>query len=172
MKNIIYVVFLALGVSNAMAQSQTEEGRWLIEANTNFGNAHASNTGFSLNSTDGETVWNIGAEGGYFIKDNLAIKAGLGYSPALESGSLSPEVFSYKIGAKYYISNVIPVQLDFNGAYIQAADNPSYIGLQAGYAWFLGDNVSVEPGIRYDISTDEEAALSVFQFKIGFAIHI
>lgn len=168
MKKIIFVVFLALGVSNAMAQSQTEEGRWLIEANTNFGNGHASNTGFSLASADGETVWNIGAEGGYFIKDNLAIKAGLGYGSGFGTSS-----FSYKIGAKYYISNVIPVQLDFNGVSFEDADlNPSYIGLQAGYAWFLGDNVSVEPGIRYDISTDEDAALSVFQFKIGFAIHI
>lgn len=147
-----FLLFFALSVSTAMTQSQTEEGKWLIEANTNFGNTHASNTGFSLDSADRETVWNIEAEGGYFVIDNLAIKAGLGYG-----SGFGTSVFSYKIGAKYYILNVIPVQLDFNGATIQAADNPSYIGLQAGYASFLGDNVSIEPGIRYDISTDEAA---------------
>ena len=49
------------------------------EINTGFGESSGSYTGFSLYSRDGNTSWGVGGEAGYFILDDLALKAGPGY---------------------------------------------------------------------------------------------
>ena len=68
---------------------------------------------------------------------------------------------------------MIPVQVDYSGGIIEDLDeDPSYFGVQAGYAIFLGSNVSVEPGIRYNISLNEDYSnKDTFQFNIGFVLH-
>ncbi|WP_158976291.1 hypothetical protein [Cellulophaga sp. L1A9] len=175
MKKVFLIAAMALFGFGVQAQDengggQTDMGSWLIEANTGFGAAAGSNTAFSLTSVDGDTSWSIGAEGGYFVADDLAVKVGLGYSDTT-IGLLDYSSFNYKIGAKYYISSMIPVQVDYAGSSIKDADeNPSYIGLQGGYAIFLGQNVSIEPGLRYNVALNDfyEDAL---QFNVGFALH-
>ena len=158
-----------LGAKN---EGQTEVGKWLIEANTNFGASMASNTGISYSDTDGDSEYNFGAEVGYFVVKDLAVKAGLGYG-GIKNDLLDITIFSYKIGAKYYIISQIPVQVDYSGASIKDFnENPSYLGIQAGYAWFLGSNVSVEPGVRYNLTlNDNYTDKSTFQVNIGFALH-
>ena len=51
---------------------------------------------------------------------------------------------------------MIPVEVSYNGTStspsIAGQKNPSFVGIQAGYAVFLGDMVSLEPGIRYNNS--------------------
>lgn len=168
------VAIVVLGyTANAQDESGSalSKGSWLIEANTGFGAdiyGHTANTGFGLYSVDGTTVWSVGAEGGYFVMDDLAIKAGLGYSDF--DGT---SVFSYKLGAKYYIISQIPVQLDLTGASFQDADeNPMWLGIQGGYAIFVADNISVEPGLRYNMSMNEDFTdEGIFEFRIGFALH-
>ncbi|WP_424988978.1 hypothetical protein [Flagellimonas sp.] len=176
MKKTIFMIAVAIGftfTSNAQDGTQTDKGSWLIEANTGFGGgdtgvAHTANTGFGLVSIDDLTIWSIGAEGGYFIADNLAAKVGLGYSDF--DGT---SIFSYKLGAKYYIINTIPVQLDVTGASLQdATENPLWLGFQGGYAIFIGDMVSIEPGLRYNLSLNEDfTEEGMFEFRIGFALH-
>ncbi|WP_422084087.1 hypothetical protein [Ulvibacterium sp.] len=146
--------------------AQTEEGSFLIEASTGFGFLNnVANTGFYLSSQDGETVFNIGAEGGYFIIDNLALKAGLGFG---DNGFNS--ILSYKLGAKYYVIGQIPVAMDFTGASIQdVSENPIFLGIQGGYAIFLGDYIALEPGLRYNFTLNEDASDSFFQFNVGVA---
>ncbi|MEP0213567.1 MAG: hypothetical protein ABJD66_10160 [Cellulophaga sp.] len=184
MKKLFIVAITALGFTfAAQAQDaatstnggQTAQGKWLIEANTGFGGqagTQAASTSFGLTSVDGNTSWNLGAEGGYFVADDLAVKVGLGYGDNGSDGAGS-SAFSYKIGAKYYIASMIPVQVDYTGASIKDFDeNPSYLGLQGGYAIFLGENVSIEPGLRYNITmNDDYTEEDVFQFQIGFALH-
>jgi len=180
MKKLILsaAALFAFGFANAQEAKtttggggQTAEGKWLIEANTGFGGAHSADTSFGLNSVDGETTWKIGAEGGYFVIDRLAIKAGVGFADNGGDGPGSSS-FSYKAGVKYYIKDMIPVQVDYSGASIKDADeNPSYIGLQAGYAIFLGENVSIEPGIKYNLSMNSDFYEDVFQVRVGFALH-
>ena len=149
---------------------QTDEGKWLIEANTGFGDiaAHGASTGFGLTSWEGSTIWSLGFEGGYFVMDDLAIKAGLGYTD-LDGFSM----FSYKLGGKYYVGGQIPIQVDITGASIEDADeNPLWLGLQGGYAIFLNDYVSLEPGLRYNFSlNDQYSGEGAFELRIGFALH-
>ncbi|HEU0125495.1 hypothetical protein [Flavobacterium sp.] len=166
MKKIVLAAIAVMAFGFANAQEQTAKGKWLIEANTGFG-AATGNTSFGLTSRDGETNWNVGAEGGYFVADNLAVKLGLGYGDDGDSN-----VFSYKVGAKYYLLNKFPLEASYTGVSIKDVDhNPSFIGLQGGYALFLGNNVSIEPGLRYNITTNEDYGKSFFQFNIGFALH-
>ncbi|WP_433833342.1 hypothetical protein [Flavobacterium anhuiense] len=168
MKKIVFAALAVLGFTFANAQEQTAKGKWLIEANTGFGAVNVGNTSFQLSSTDGETQWGVGAEGGYFVADNLAVKAGLGYSDL----GHSVNAFSYKVGAKYYLLNKFPLEASYTGASIKDVDeNPSYIGLQGGYAWFVGKIVSIEPGLRYNISMNDDFGKDVFQVNIGFALH-
>src|SRR5690606_19806725 len=177
MKKTFFIAVLALFGFGANAQDggngATAKGKYLIEANTGFGGgsnmfAHSANTGFGLMSLDGTTIWSVGAEGGYFVMDNLAVKAGLGFTD--NDGST---IFSYKVGAKYYIIGSIPVQLDFTGASIKDFnENPLWLGIQGGYAIFLNDFVSVEPGLRYNLSLNEDFTdEGMFEFRIGFALH-
>ncbi|MEZ4854319.1 hypothetical protein [Flavobacterium sp.] len=173
MKKVLFAAIAVLGFMSVQAQEKTEsgqtsEGKWLIEANT--GNAMLGNTGFYFSSQDGESMYNIGLDGGYFVIDDLAIKAGLGYGGNSVDDS---NVFSYRVGAKYYVKSMIPVTLDLTGASIKDADeNPMWLGVGAGYAWFLGQNVSIEPGVRYNHSlNDNYTDKGVFQFNVGFALH-
>lgn len=170
-KLLLFVAVAFLGFSAANAQDDKSgnalsEGSWVIEANT--GSWATGNTAFSLTSIDGNTVWSAGADAGYFIKENLAIKAGLGYT---DPGEDVDGTFVYKIGAKYYVNGTIPVGLDFTGA-SNDGNNANWVGLQAGYAWFIADNVSIEPTLRYNITLDDQKADSAFQALIGFAIHL
>ncbi len=175
MKKIILSILAvaAFGTANAQEESskggQTSKGKWLIEANT--GNAMLGTTGFYLTSFDGDTSYNIGLDGGYFVMDDLAIKAGLGYGDDSVSNS-----FSYRLGAKYYVKSMIPVTLDLTGASGDAVEvageTPMWLGIGAGYAWFLGQNVSIEPGLRYNHSLNENYTdKGVLQLNIGFALH-
>ena len=180
MKKIIVTLsaLLVFGFVNAQDKSgtkkdgQTESGKWVIEVNTDFGTPMGSNTGFSYSDTDGNTVLNIGAEAGYFVIKDLALKFGIGYG-SMKSDLIDTNIFSYRIGAKYYIISKIPVQVDYSGASIKDFnENPSYLGLQAGYAWFLGSNVSIEPGVKYNLSlNDKYTDKNTLQFNIGFALH-
>ncbi|WP_111659511.1 hypothetical protein [Olleya aquimaris] len=175
MKNLLMIAAVAVfGLTSVNAQdtdsSQTAEGKWLIEANT--GNATLGNTGFYLSTSDGVTSYNIGFDGGYFVIDDLALKAGLGYGGvSADLGDTS--VFSYRIGGKYYVNSMIPITLDLTGASIKdATENPMWLGIGAGYAWFLGNNVSIEPGLRYNHSLNEDFTdEGVFQVNVGFALY-
>ena len=174
MKKLIFILAIAIGsVQGIYAQDNHDhgpvhEGKWLIEINT--GSWTVGNTGFSLASADGDTMWSIGAEGGYFVHNNLAIKAGLGYQ---DYGDGDFSSFNYKAGLKYYLANYFPLGVDYTGTSYDGADeNPSYLGLQGGYAWFITPKVSIEPTIRYNLSLNSDFYDDVFQALIGFAIHL
>lgn len=170
MKKITTILFAlcAFAFANGQAKDgQLLKGKWLIEANTGFGN-NVGSTAIYFSNSNGVSSFNIGAEGGYFIKDNLALKLGLGYGEVDGVG----DPIAYKIGAKYYIKGMIPVELSYNGIGFGDADlNPTYVGAQIGYALFLGKNVSIEPGIRYNLATHKQFYDNNLQLNIGFAIH-
>jgi hypothetical protein len=180
MKKIIFTVAVvfSLGFANAQDKNegdnggQTSKGKWLIEANT--GNAMIGSTSFSYVSSDGESTYNVGLDGGYFIFDDFALKAGLGYGGDSFS---STNAFSYRLGVKYYAISMIPITLDLTGASGDAVENfdgetPLWLGIGAGYAIFLGDNVSIEPGLRYNLSLNQDySEEDIFQLNIGFVLH-
>ncbi|WP_225035749.1 hypothetical protein [Winogradskyella sp. SM1960] len=179
MKKLLFTAAVAvLGFTSVSAQEEAtgsalSKGSWLVEANTGFGAGdygHTANTGFGLFSVDDTTVWSLGGEAGYFVMDDLAVKVGLGYNDFDGASS-----FSYKLGAKYYIASQFPVQVDLTGASgddVFGDETPLWIGLQGGYAWFVADNISIEPGLRYNLSMNEDFTdEGILEFRVGFALH-
>ncbi len=172
MKKIILITaaVFAFGFVNAQEKTgdnggQTSKGKWLIEANT--GSWATGNTSFSLLSVDGiDTAWSVGLDGGYFVMDDLALKLGMGYS----DDGVGSTPFSYKVGVKYYIESKFPVGIDLTGI-SGNGDNANWVGFQGGYAWFVSDNVSIEPAVRYNVTLDKDKSDNAFQGLIGFALH-
>jgi hypothetical protein len=180
MKKVILSMVALATFGFASAQEQTAKGKWLIEANTGFGGQNVGSTGFSLSSSDGNTDYNLGAEGGYFIMQDLAVKVGLGYGGKSRkinafdgtSSTVTTSTIGYKIGAKYYVIHKIPVELSINGASVKdATENPLWLGIQGGYAIFLSDKIALEPGLRYNHSlNDKYTDKGVIQFNVGFSM--
>ncbi len=163
MKKVLLTIAIAVLGFTANAQEsegQTEKGKFVIEANT--GSATTGNTSFSFSSSDGNSNFSIGLDGGYFFMDDLAVKAGLGYNDSRED-------FVYKIGVEYYIGGQFPVGIDFTGTSFDGGSS-NLLGLQAGYAYFLGENVSVKPTVRYNVAL-EDGRQGAFQGLIGFALY-
>ncbi|MDN3672165.1 hypothetical protein QWY99_03665 [Flavobacterium branchiarum] len=96
-----------LGFAFANAQEQTAKGKWLIEAKTGFGETDTRNTSFRLSSHDGSTAWNVGTEGGYFVMNDLAVKAGLGYGDNRNDFQI---LFSHTSKNKIVLIKQVPVR--------------------------------------------------------------
>jgi hypothetical protein len=147
---------LGLGFGNYATGPTNISGEGSGEGSEGSGGGEGSEGG----SGSGEAA--EGGEGGTTVSGTGgAAIAGLG------------EILSYKIGVKYYLLDVIPLQVDISGTNVS---NYNYeIGLQAGYAFFLGEekNVSIEPGIRYSIPLETTVGNidDQFQMNIGLALH-
>jgi opacity protein-like surface antigen len=170
MKKLMILVSAVALSSTMFAQDQVSKGKILIEANT--GNAMIGSTNFGFLKLDEFTTFSLGLDGGYCIMDNLALKAGLGYSSEKYGDADAETAINYRLGAKYYAMSKIPVTLDVTGASTEADEDPMWLGIGAGYAFFLGDNVSIEPGLRYNMSLNSDYSEdAVIQFNVGFALH-
>lgn len=164
------LLLFSLVFTFALGSAQTQQGSKFLEVGTSFTPSTVSSTGINFTTSDKLNTFNVGAEGGYFIVDNLAVKAGLGYGDVAYDGNNLGSAFSYKAGVKYYAGGFIPLGVDVNGASIKDSDvNPNYVGLSAGYAWFVGDRISLEPQARYDIST-VDAFKNVFSVGLGINV--
>lgn len=176
MKKIILTAAAVFAFGFANAQDQTKEGKILIEANTGFG-TQVGSTAIGFTNNEFGSTYSIGAEGGYFVMDDLAIKVGLGISGDSPKSGTATSLLGYKVGAKYYVKSMIPVEVSYNGTStspsVSGQKNPSFLGIQAGYAVFLGSNVSLEPGLRYNYSllSKDDGGVSGLQFNVGFALH-
>lgn len=176
MKNLLLtsLLFLFSALSIHAQNPALTGGNVFLEANGRLGSSFGEYstvpmTGFSLISIDETTIWSVGFEGGYFIQDQFAVKAGLGY---LDFDGQSSS-FSYKVGARYYAASQIPLQVDVSGATMQdRTENPLWLGLQGGYAIFLTERISLEPSLRYMISLNEEfSGDNIFEARFGFVLY-
>ena len=190
-KLLLLVSISILMATHSYAQdegnSASSKGSFLIEVNTGFGEVSMANTSLIFRYREEGEEWAIGGEGGYFIADDLALKIGLGFSDLGNNDNIAGDL-SWKLGAKYYVASKFPVQIDLNGSRRTYGDNPDFdlstppvetpdatplwLGFQAGYAWFVANNVSIEPGLRYGIGLNDDADNigSDFAFNIGFNV--
>ncbi|WP_370088573.1 hypothetical protein [Ekhidna sp.] len=181
MKKIILSIFLTSAMFLVTAQEATQQGNVLFEVGlTPLGTEtlmKGNSTGFALMSVDGSTIFSIGAEAGFFVKDDFALKFGLGYTDL--DGT---NYFSYKLGIKQYMNGAVPVQVDLTGATWEDFEgfggsvdtpDPLWLGLQFGYAAFLSDDISFEPTLRYNISMNQDFSdQNILELRFSFAIFL
>lgn len=140
------------------ASQATQSGNYVLGLNS---------TGLGFSNVEKATDFNAGVSAGVFVEDGLALLANLGYGSS-HFNDVNVNSWNYGVGAKYYIADVLPLQLDWNGSTGNGiSPNTSYIGTQLGYAWFPFRNFSVEPKLRYSFSTKDEYP-DVFSGGVGF----
>ena len=138
----------------------------MIELGTSpFGN-DVVYSGLNFASSDGTTLLSIGADGGYFIGDNSAIKIGFGFLNYEDDSFIS-----YMAGFKHYLNGKIPIQVDLIGSSGYDSE-PLYAGLQGGYALFLGEKVSFEPTLRYNASLNADYWADVVELRFNFTLFL
>jgi len=186
MKKLITVtlsLFTILGLS-----AQTEKGVVLLGADSNFGFSSLSVTDYNdLDESDflAGTITEaaISLNGSSFIIDNLALGLLINYFNSKlevegEDDSVS-SLITYGLMARYYIGESgLWGQGSYSmGTLDDGADDMdiSGTGISLGYAWFVSDNVSINPSLGYFMSNTEldndVMKMAGLSGSIGIAIH-
>jgi len=149
-------VFLALVLFAVGAFAQTERGKIRIGGSSNLGYSSAS-----YNQTDFDGSSNsffINVHGGYFIVDNLSLEVGVLYGYSwLNSREFGKSYFIQvggELGFRYYFPMKFFLGSNFDISHILISsfyDPLSNFNVEAGYAWFLSENVALEPAINYHL---------------------
>ena len=120
-----------------------------VSAQTDAGNMYFGPTS-ALSISDGGDI-GLDVTMGYFVMDNLAPMAKIGYDG---------DDFTFGLGARYYIGGSILVGVEGRNEF-------DVIAVQGGYVLWLTDNVSLEPMLDAIVSPDFSANV-----KVGFGIYL
>lgn len=186
MQKILVLLFTLLALISPIHAQQMEhknkkkpriipKNTWSIE--TNVSNAIWTqtefvrpSTGVGMSTADEEFILALGAEGAYFVLDNLALKLGFGVNLHSVSRYLST-TFSYRVGAKYYAWRKFPIQTDISGAAERDAGGYWFWGIRMGYAFFLALNIAIEPSIRYNAELNV-SPINYWEGHIAFSLFL
>lgn len=143
----IYIAFLCLLASTLLASAQTEAGRWVINPTSEL--SLTTNNPFS-DKTYRNIVLQVGA--GHFVADNFLARVSCGYEYQ-KMGDTKDRYWNFGVGGRYYINGVIPIGLSVEHyiSRIKVPGAPAFtqpfpaISVEAGYAWFVAPNLSIEP---------------------------
>lgn len=155
------VVALGLMMSVA-AHAQFESGKKYCGA---------SLTGLNL-SYNGSEDLNLGlqAKAGYFLEDDMMLVAQAEYKHSGLEGV--KDYWALGAQGRYYIEQ--------NGIYLGAgvklihtgSYNDVMPGLEVGYAFFIGKQVTLEPAVYYDQSFKNHSEYSTVGLKLGIGIYL
>jgi hypothetical protein len=146
------------------ASAQTSSGNILIDGSSSF----SFNSMKNADSKSTETNIDLGLTGGYFVIDGLAV--GLGINLLMESSKPDggdadkSSITMISPMARYYVGDIGvwgQISYGFGSASYdgEKAYSVSNLGISAGYAIFLNDNISLNPTLGYNMmSTKMEGA--------------
>lgn len=166
MKNLILVLAMAMSTMFMAQSTNVEKGKQATQVGNYTVGLSSTNLGFT--NVDKSTTLNVGLDAGYFVAPQLAVKASVGYT-STHFKDFNSNDWSYGVGVKYYVAGVVPVQVDWNGS-TGNNFNPSssFVGTQLGYAFYPSSSFSIEPALRYNISTDKKVDSNVFSGAVSF----
>lgn len=155
----LLVCLLVVGLTSA--QAQFEKGKWIV-------NPSVTGLNFSYNTDTEKAHFGIEAHGGAFLMDNVALLLNLG---AQWQGG-GTDRYKVGVGGRYYFDRVgvyVGANLNLN-RYVGQYDHKWTRfggGLEAGYAFFLSQTVTIEPAVYWDINKDR----SELGLKVGFGFY-
>ena len=159
MKKVLFIAVMFLMTLTASAQF--EQGKF-------YGGASLSGIDFNYS---GANKLSLAAEldAGYFVYDNVLVKANVGIDTRSSYTNLS-----LGVGARYYIiQNGIYLGLN---AGLQQVDSERHndvtAGMEVGYAFFINRHCTIEPAVYYNQSFESHKDYSKFGLKIGFCIYM
>lgn len=193
MKKIVTVIAFALICSGAYAQFN--QGRILVGGSIGFDSrTHKLDANNTTTTLGNRTTFTLSPQAGYFIIDNLA--AGLSLSVSSESekedgsnNKTSTATTAVQPFVRYYLPQSIffQAQVGFGGqtqkSKTQSTSTTTKYGLfswaiGAGYAYFLTDNVAIEPLVYYaqeslkNKDTDAKLKMGGLGFQIGLQVYL
>ena len=161
MKKTLTCLFIVCSLFTSQAQDDVfqRKGSILLETGYNLIAGVFSGSGASIFLQDGETVTSIGADMGYFLSEDFALKFKL--SIISGNGTLT----NIGAGGKYYIGGVAPIEGSLGLLTGQGLD--AFVGnVGIGYAAVLAPNIYLEPSIGLFV-IDGDSAVNI---RIMFAM--
>lgn len=187
MKKLFLSTLLLVVCASAFAQF--EKGRILAGGSISFAaNTNKTKTNSATNTDGKTTTLGFNPKAGYFFIDNLA--AGLGMDISSSSfkseGSGNKDVqssFSLSPFVRYYIEPGIFFQGTFGAGSGKFEDQTGNVtvttkyaltnwSLGAGYAYFIKNNVAIEPFVGYGSTIFKEKSTEVKDISSGLFINI
>ncbi|MEO8590898.1 MAG: outer membrane beta-barrel protein [Flavobacteriales bacterium] len=158
-KVLIALCAVALGTT---AMAQTDQGGWMFGAGSNLGFTSSKDDN---DQEDAVSNFSLDARAGYFVIDNLAIGLDIGFS-STSVGDQSSSSFNAGPYVRYYLPMKIFAEVGYQfgsqkttidlGPPLGSVDvtyGTGALGIGVGYAAFLNDNVSIEPMIKYSMTS-------------------
>lgn len=151
------------------ANAQTEQGGWLVGGSTDLSFV---STSYDVPGADNDSRFNLNTKAGYFLMDNLAAGLNIGFLSEKDNFS------STLIGpfARYYFNGTFYAGLgyDIQSFKPDGGDSVSggWLNIEAGYPFFVVDNVAFEPSLRYSLgSGDLNKDSSQFGLNVGVFLY-
>ncbi len=167
MKKIFVMAFAVLiSAGTAMAQLPINKGNFFVSANIS-----------ELDLTfGGGTDFTLGAGGGYFLADKLALIGGLSISAdsqKIGGETYSDNSFGLAAGARYFFLEQTKGGFFADGMLgvnkQKDVDAAFRLALGAGYAYFLNEHVALEPMVMLTLPFSSDYDVT---FSIGGAISV
>ena len=158
------IVLFTISIARTQDSGFVRDGKVLIETGVGFTSilTIGGSSGFNLILDEGESIMNLGLEGGYFVSEDFAIKGQFGIFSV--SGS---SLINVGAGGKYYIAGRVPVEVMLG--IITGEGDTAFSGrIRGGYAIRLADNIALEPSIG-GLLIDSDF---LFTIGIGFALFL
>lgn len=177
MKKIVMIVSaLVLGTS---AMAQTDQGGWMLGAGSNLGYSSVKQDN---DQEDAENALSFNVRAGYFVIDHLAAGLDIGYN-STSQGDADASALGVGPYLRYFLmENKLFGELSYQFQTVSAGGenlgNGSAIGIGAGYAAWLNDNVTIEPMVKYSLlgfkaeGADEAVNGSGFGLMVNFGIYL
>lgn len=175
-KILVAVSALVLGTT---AMAQTDQGTWMFGAGSNLGFTSGK---VDNDQEDATSNLDLNVRAGYFVIDNLAIGLDVSYGSESTGGvssttmGVGPYLRYYLMESKLFGEAGYQFQsASFDGDNLGSG---SALGIGAGYAAWLNDNVTIEPMVKYNMTSfkpegaDESAKGGNFGVMINFGIYL
>jgi outer membrane protein len=192
MKNITFFAIATLASVGAFAQFN--QGRMLVGGSAEFRTmADKTKSGSTTTTNGNRTTLSVAPSFGYFVINQLAVGAALETGLSKWNAKTSNDIdnTTHSLSFQPFVRYYLPMGVFFQGkfgigsaktTYDEDFDDEKYntssLALSAGYAFFLSDNVALEPELGYrtskfkDTDSDTKNINSGLFLRVGFQIYL
>jgi len=166
MKLKLILLLMALGSFSLIANAQIEQGTIYAGVNSNLNYSSTSVDG----APDNVNQFNLNLMGGYFFVDNVMGGLGIGYN-TISAGNTDFSSTNWTLFGRYYINGQIFLGAGYESQKQEDIDAINSLALEAGYAAFITDDITVEPSLGYGLGLGDNDA-NTFVINVGFGIYL
>lgn len=136
--------------------------------------ANATGLDFGVTKVkDADDIINFGivGKGSYFVIDNLAITAGLGFDYE-KMGDVNTNAFAFEVGAKYYFYNALYAGVGYQGLKAKDVDLASFAKVEVGYDIYISERVFFAPAVYFQKGFGDTAKdITSFGLSVGVGVN-